>query len=80
MFNLNSLYMNDLIIMAAMLAVFGVWLLFHRLKNRRPADDDPVGKDFVQTKEQVEAYLTNVINPLLEKNQEVLGVKAEINV
>lgn len=46
--------MNDLIIMAAMLAVFGVWLLFHRLKNRRPADDDPVGKDFVLTREQVE--------------------------
>lgn len=54
MFNLNSLYMNDLIIMAAMLAVFGVWLLFHRLKNRRPADDDPGGKDFVLTREQVE--------------------------
>ena len=34
-----------------------------------------------RAKEQVEAYLTNVINPLLEKkNQEVLGVKAEINV
>ena len=46
--------MNDLIIMAAMLAVFGVWLLFHRLKNRRPADDDPGGKDFVLTREQVE--------------------------
>ena len=46
--------MNDLIIMVAMLAVFGIWLLFHRLKNRRPADDDPGGKDFVLTKEQVE--------------------------
>lgn len=46
--------MNDLIIMAAMLAVFGIWLLFHRLKNRRPADDDPGGKDFVLTREQVE--------------------------
>ena len=33
-----------------------------------------------RAKEQVEAYLTNVINPLLEKNQEVLGVKAELNV
>ena len=33
-----------------------------------------------RAKEQVEAYLTKVINPLLEKNQEVLGVKAEINV
>ena len=30
--------------------------------------------------EQVEAYLKNVIRPLLEKNKEILGVKAEINV
>lgn len=54
MFNLNSLYMNDLIIMAAMLAVFGIWLLFRRLKKRRSADDDPGGKDFTLTREQVE--------------------------
>lgn len=46
--------MNDLIIMAAMLAVFGIWLLFHRLKKRRSADDDPGGKDFTLTREQVE--------------------------
>ena len=31
-------------------------------------------------KEQVEAYLKNVINPLLEKNKDVLGMTAEINV
>ena len=30
--------------------------------------------------EQVDAYLKNVIRPLLEKNKEILGVKAEINV
>lgn len=54
MFNSNSLYMNDLIIMAAMLAVFGIWLLFHRLKKRRSADDNPGGKDFTLTREQVE--------------------------
>lgn len=30
--------------------------------------------------EQVEAYLNHVINPLLEENQEFLGVKAEINI
>ncbi len=30
--------------------------------------------------EQVDAYLKNVICPLLEKNKEILGVKAEINV
>ena len=30
--------------------------------------------------EQVDAYLQNVIRPLLEKNKEILGVKAEINV
>ena len=29
---------------------------------------------------QVEAYLKNVIRPLLDKNQEVLGMKAEIHV
>ena len=30
--------------------------------------------------EQVDAYLKNVLRPLLEKNKEILGVKAEINV
>ena len=29
---------------------------------------------------QVDAYLSGVIRPLLEKNKDVLGVKAEINV
>lgn len=29
---------------------------------------------------QVEAYLKNVIRPLLEKNQDVLGMKAQIHV
>ena len=29
---------------------------------------------------QVEAYLKNVVNPVLEANKDVLGVKAEINV
>ena len=29
---------------------------------------------------QVEAYLNNVIKPILEKNKDILGVKAEINV
>ena len=33
-----------------------------------------------RAKEQVEAYLKNVINPLLEENREVLGMTAEINV
>jgi adenylosuccinate lyase len=33
-----------------------------------------------RSKEQVEAYLKNVINPILEANRELLGVKAEINV
>ncbi len=33
-----------------------------------------------RAKEQVEAYLKNVIYPLLEENKEILGVKAEINV
>lgn len=33
-----------------------------------------------RAKEQVEAYLGRVINPLLEENHDVLGVKAEINV
>ena len=29
---------------------------------------------------QVDAFLANVVNPVLEKNQDELGVKAEINV
>ena len=33
-----------------------------------------------RAKEQVDAYLNNVIRPLLDKNKEILGVKAEINV
>ncbi|MBR1931702.1 MAG: adenylosuccinate lyase [Lachnospiraceae bacterium] len=33
-----------------------------------------------RSKEQVEAFLTNVINPILEENKDLLGVKAEINV
>jgi len=33
-----------------------------------------------RSKEQVEAFLTNVVNPVLEKNKELLGIKAEINV
>ncbi|MGC4020223.1 MAG: adenylosuccinate lyase [Muricomes sp.] len=33
-----------------------------------------------RAKEQVEAYLKNVINPILEKNKELLGIKAEIQV
>lgn len=38
------------------------------------------GKYVGRAKEQVEAYLKNVINPLLEENKEVLGMSAEINV
>ncbi|XCP83840.1 adenylosuccinate lyase [Roseburia hominis] len=33
-----------------------------------------------RSKEQVEAFLTKEIQPILEKNKELLGVKAEINV
>ena len=33
-----------------------------------------------RSKEQVEAFLKNVINPILEANKELLGVKAEISV
>ena len=33
-----------------------------------------------RAREQVEAYLKNVIDPLLEENKEVLGMTAEINV
>ena len=33
-----------------------------------------------RAKEQVEAYLANVINPILKENEDVLGEKAEINV
>ena len=33
-----------------------------------------------RAKEQVEAYLKNVISPLLKKNEEALGMKAEIHI
>jgi adenylosuccinate lyase len=33
-----------------------------------------------RSKEQVEAFLAKVINPILEENKDLLGVKAEINV
>ncbi len=33
-----------------------------------------------RSKEQVEAFLANVINPILEANKDMLGMKAEINV
>lgn len=33
-----------------------------------------------RAKEQVETYLKEVIEPLLEKNKDLLGVKAEIHV
>ena len=33
-----------------------------------------------RSKEQVEAFLKNVINPILEENKDLLGLKAEINV
>ena len=33
-----------------------------------------------RSKEQVEAFLKNVIRPILDENKDVLGVKAEINV
>ena len=40
---------------------------------------DPI-KYVGRSKEQVEAFLAKVISPILEKNKEVLGVKAQINV
>ena len=33
-----------------------------------------------RAKEQVERFLTDVIRPILDKNKEFLGMKAEINV
>ena len=33
-----------------------------------------------RSKEQVENFLKNFVNPVLEANKELLGVKAEINV
>ena len=33
-----------------------------------------------RAREQVEAYLKNVIRPLLEENKDILGIRAEINV
>ena len=33
-----------------------------------------------RAKEQVEEFLADVIQPILDENKEILGVKAEINV
>ena len=33
-----------------------------------------------RAKDEVEAYLKNVIHPLLKENEKELGLKAEINV
>ena len=33
-----------------------------------------------RSKEQVDAFLKNVVNPMLEENKNILGMKAEINV
>ena len=33
-----------------------------------------------RSREQVEAFLSGVIAPILEENRELLGIKAEINV
>ena len=33
-----------------------------------------------RSKEQVESFLKNVVNPMLEENKNILGMKAEINV
>ena len=33
-----------------------------------------------RSKEQVEAFIKNVVSPILEENKELLGVTAEINV
>ena len=33
-----------------------------------------------RSREQVDAFLKNVIRPILEENKDLLGVKAEINV
>ena len=38
------------------------------------------GKYVGRAKEQVDAYLNNVIYPLLRENEDELGMKAEINV
>ncbi len=43
------------------------------------ASMDP-SKYIGRSKEQVEAFLKNVIHPILEANKDLLGVKAEINV
>ena len=33
-----------------------------------------------RAKEQTEAFLTKVVNPILEENKDLLGITAEINV
>ena len=54
-------------------------MLFRSGLEELKASMDP-SKYIGRSKEQVEAFLKNVISPILEANKDLLGVKAEINV
>ena len=45
--------MKDFIIMAVMTVLFGVWWIFHNLKNRKPAEDGTEKNPGFLTEEQV---------------------------
>ena len=50
----------------------------HRLEELEKTMDP--AKYVGRSREQVDAFLAEVIRPLLEENKDILGVKAEINV
>ena len=64
---------NDLLELIAADPMFGVSL------DELKANLDP-SKYTGRAEVQVKAFLENVINPVLEENKELLGLKAEINV
>ena len=65
---------NNLLELIANDPAFGMTL--EELKNSTMELSKYVGR----APEQVDAFLTNVINPILDANKDVLGIKAEINV
>ena len=52
---------------------------FHMTLEELEKTMDPA-KYVGRSREQVDAFLAEVIRPLLEENKDILGVKAEINV
>ncbi len=54
--------------------------MFHLTKEELEKTMDPSNTQAAHPAIQVDAFLKNVVNPVLEANKEALGMTAEINV